>query len=414
MDKKLKNVAVKLSNQVKERISMLEDLQDSAVYEFIEEEIFKRKDLLYLSAPSIVLLAESVFSAVRSDMDILQKYVDDAEVSEIMVNGKDNIFIERRGRIEKTADKFDTIEELNEVIHRVAGKVNRQISEMEPIVDARLSDGSRVNAVYGNVAIGGPAFTVRKFPKISLTMDDLIEYETITEEASEFLKLLVKSGYNLFISGGTSSGKTTFLNALSDSIPRRERIVVIEDSMELKLDELINVIRLECKPKNAQGKGEVSMRHLIRSSLRMRPDRIIVGEVRGGEIIEMIQAMNTGHDGSLSTGHGTGVSGMLKRMEALFLQAGDFPIDAVREQIAQAIDVVVQLAKIADMGRRVIEICEIINYEGGKFQLNPIYRFKEGRLVKIANKLMHTEKMKLSGYYDEYLRWREAEGNEGR
>lgn len=414
MDKKLKNVAVKLSNQVKERISMLEDLQDSAVYEFIEEEIFKRKDLLYLSAPSIVLLAESVFSAVRSDMDILQKYVDDAEVSEIMVNGKDNIFIERRGRIEKTADKFDTIEELNEVIHRVAGKVNRQISEMEPIVDARLSDGSRVNAVYGNVAIGGPAFTVRKFPKISLTMDDLIEYETITEEGGEFLKLLVKSGYNLFISGGTSSGKTTFLNALSDSIPRRERIVVIEDSMELKLDELINVIRLECKPKNAQGKGEVSMRHLIRSSLRMRPDRIIVGEVRGGEIIEMIQAMNTGHDGSLSTGHGTGVSGMLKRMEAMFLQAGDFPIDAVREQIAQAIDVVVQLAKIADMGRRVIEICEIINYEGGKFQLNPIYRFKEGRLVKIANKLMHTEKMKLSGYYDEYLRWREAEGNEGR
>ena len=349
-----------------------------------------------------------MFSAVRSDMDILQKYVEDAEVSEIMVNGKDNIFIERRGKIEKTADKFDTTEELNEVIHRVAGKVNRQISEMDPIVDARLSDGSRVNAVYGNVAIGGPAFTVRKFPNISLRMNDLIEYETITKEAGKLLKLLVGSGYNLFISGGTSSGKTTFLNALSDSIPTGERIVVIEDSMELKLNGLSNVVRLECKPKNAQGRGEVSMRHLIRSSLRMRPDRIIVGEVRGGEIIEMIQAMNTGHDGSLSTGHGTGVAGMLKRMEAMFLQAGEFPVDAIREQIAQAIDIVVQLAKIANTGRRVTEICEIVNYEGGRFKLNPIYRFTDGKLVKTHNELVNTEKMKLNGYYNEYLKWQEA------
>lgn len=412
MDKRLKNIAVKLSNKVKERISVIDDLQDEAVYELIEEEIFRRKDLSYLPAPTVVLLAERVFSAVRSDMDILQKYVDDAEVSEIMVNGKDNIFIERRGRIEKTADKFDTTEELNEVIHRVAGKVNRQISEMNPIVDARLSDGSRVNAVYGNVAIGGPAFTVRKFPKISLKMNDLIEYETITKEAGKLLKLLVGSGYNLFISGGTSSGKTTFLNALSDSIPTGERIVVIEDSMELKLDELSNVVRLECKPKNAQGRGEVSMRHLIRSSLRMRPDRIIVGEVRGGEIIEMIQAMNTGHDGSLSTGHGTGVIGMLKRMEAMFLQAGEFPVDAIREQIAQAIDIVVQLAKIANTGRRVTEICEIVNYEGGRFKLNPIYRFIDGKLVKTSNDLVNTEKMKLNGYYDKYLRWQEASRDE--
>lgn len=408
MDKRLKNIAVKLSNKVKERISVIDDLQDEAVYELIEEEIFRRKDLSYLPAPTVVLLAERVFSAVRSDMDILQKYVEDAEVSEIMVNGKDNIFIERRGKIEKTADKFDTTEELNEVIHRVAGKVNRQISEMDPIVDARLSDGSRVNAVYGNVAIGGPAFTVRKFPKISLRMNDLIEYETITKEAGKLLKLLVGSGYNLFISGGTSSGKTTFLNALSDSIPTGERIVVIEDSMELKLNGLRNVVRLECKPKNAQGRGEVSMRHLIRSSLRMRPDRIIVGEVRGGEIIEMIQAMNTGHDGSLSTGHGTGVAGMLKRMEAMFLQAGEFPVDAIREQIAQAIDIVVQLAKIANTGRRVTEICEIVNYEGGRFKLNPIYRFTDGKLVKTHNELVNTEKMKRNGYHDKYLRWQEA------
>lgn len=408
MDKRLKNIAVKLSNKVKERISVIDDLQDEAVYELIEEEIFRRKDLRYLPAPTVVLLAERVFSAVRSDMDILQKYVEDTEVSEIMVNGKDNIFIERRGKIEKTADKFDTTEELNEVIHRVAGKVNRQISEMDPIVDARLSDGSRVNAVYGNVAIGGPAFTVRKFPKISLRMNDLIEYETITKEAGKLLKLLVGSGYNLFISGGTSSGKTTFLNALSDSIPTGERIVVIEDSMELKLNGLRNVVRLECKPKNAQGRGEVSMRHLIRSSLRMRPDRIIVGEVRGGEIIEMIQAMNTGHDGSLSTGHGTGVAGMLKRMEAMFLQAGEFPVDAIREQIAQAIDIVVQLAKIANTGRRVTEICEIVNYEGGRFKLNPIYRFTDGKLVKTHNELVNTEKMKLNGYYNEYLKWQEA------
>lgn len=412
MDKRLKNIAAKLSDKVKERISVIDDLQDEAVYELIEEEIFKRKDLRYLSAPTVVFLAERVFSAVRSDMDILQKYVEDAEVSEIMVNGKDNIFIERRGKIEKTADKFDTTEELNEVIHRVAGKVNRQISEMDPIVDARLSDGSRVNAVYGNVAIGGPAFTVRKFPKISLKMDNLIEYETITREVGEFLNLLVKSGYNLFISGGTSSGKTTFLNALSDSIPAVERIVVIEDSMELKLDGLSNVVRLECKPMNAQGKGEVSMRHLIRSSLRMRPDRIIVGEVRGGEIIEMIQAMNTGHDGSLSTGHGTGVAGMLKRMEAMFLQAGEFPVDAIREQIAQAIDVVVQLAKIANTGRRVTEICEIVNYDAGKFHLNPIYRFIDGKLLKTHNEFINTEKMKLNGYYDEYLKWREASSDD--
>ncbi len=352
-----------------------------------------------------------IFNATRKDLDLLQPYADDKEVSEIMVNGIDHIFIEKKGKMEKLDIQFETIEDLEEIIRRIAAKVHREINELNPIVDARLEDGSRVHAVYKNVALNGPILTIRRFPENRITMEDLLTKETLTIEAADFLKKLVRSGYNIFISGGTSSGKTTFLNVLSEYIPKDERVIVIEDSAELQITGINNIVRLECKNANVQGKGEVSVRQLIKASLRMRPNRIIVGEVRGEEVLDMIQAMNTGHDGSLSTGHGNSPEGMLSRIEAMFLQAADYPIDAIRSQIAEALDIIVHLGRLPDKSRKVLEISEIEGYRDSKIYINPLFKYivsksvscaegmPSGKLIPTGNELKNTAKLEMNGAY---------------
>ena len=350
-----------------------------------------------LSLRELRQIADSIFYTVRCELGVLTPLMEDNEITEIMVNGAGSIYVERGGHMENSSLTFDSAEELEEVIRRIAAGVHREINEMIPILDARLENGDRVNAVYKNVALGGPSLSIRKFPKTALTMERLIEFGSITQEAAEFLKKVVAAGYNCFISGGTSSGKTTFLNILSEYIPKEERIVVIEDSAELKLIGAENIVRLECRSANVHGKGEVNMESLIRTSLRMRPDRIIIGEVRGGECAEMLQAMNTGHSG-MSTGHANSIEGMLRRLEAMYLQKAAFPIEAIREQIAQGIDIIVHLGRIAQKGRKVLEIAEIQGLNNNKFIINSIfnYKFDQG-LIATGNKIVNTDKLKFAG-----------------
>ena len=322
--------------------------------------------------------SKKVFSCLRCDLELLQELVDDDGISEIMVNGFDSVFIERNGHLEKTDVCLDSREQLIAIIQRLAAKVGREINDLNPIVDARLSDGSRINAVNDNIAIGGPILTIRKFGKTKITMDELIDRGDISRDAAEFLKSAVEAGCNIFVSGGTSSGKTSFLNILSDCIPPDERIIVIEDSAELQIRNHENMIRMESKSSNSQGKGAVTIRELIKASLRMRPDRIIVGEVRGDEVIDMLAAMSTGHDGSLSTGHANSPLGMLGRLETLHITGSGFPLSAVRNQIADAIDLIVQLKRFPDGHRRVMEICELCGVKDGEIELNTLFDRNKG------------------------------------
>lgn len=372
-----------------------DSLTDAAALEKIEEYVFSLKKAQSCSHRQNDRLIERIFLSLRKEMDILQPYIDDKSISEIMVNGKDYIFVEREGRIERLPLSFDSTEDLEELIRRIASRVHREINELNPIVDARLSDGSRVNAVYKNIALNGPILTIRKFPDRVMSMQDLINNGTIEKSIAGFLQILVKAGYNCFVCGGTSSGKTTLLNVLSQSIPADERVVVIEDSAELQIDQVENIVRLECRNANVQGKGEVDMAQLVRASLRMRPDRIVIGEVRGREVMDMIQAMNTGHDGSLSTGHANNIEGMLKRLEAMFLQAADLPVEAIRSQITEGIDIMIHMSRMPDGSRRVMEISEIEGMQDGDIRMNSLYKYGCGR----ANiHLKHTEKLELSGY----------------
>ncbi|MDD2190492.1 MAG: CpaF family protein [Eubacteriales bacterium] len=391
--------------------SKQEQLTDAEVLSLIEDYVLQDQSTESYSFRKKGEIISGIFNSTRKDLDLLQPYADDKEVSEIMVNGINNIFIERNGKIEKVNVRFESTEDLEEIIRRIAAKVHREVNELNPIVDARLDDGSRVNAVYKNIALNGPILTIRRFPENRIMMEDLLERGTITPEASQLLKTLVRCGYNIFISGGTSSGKTTFLNVLSEFIPKDERVIVIEDSSELQISGIENLVRLECKNANAQGRGEISMRQLIKASLRMRPNRIIVGEVRGAEVLDMIQAMNTGHDGSLSTGHGNSPEGMMARIEAMFLQAADFPVDAIRSQIAEAIDIIVHLGKLPDQSRKVLEISEIAGYNNGKIYMNPLFQYKgnscfsssggkqKGQLEATGNKLINILKLERNGIY---------------
>ena len=328
----------------------------------------------------------------RGKLGILDPLAEDEEISEIMVNGKDDIFYEKNGKVFRYDMEFETTEELEDVMRNIAGSVHREINELNPIVDARLEDGSRVNGVYKNVAVNGPILTIRKFSDKYMTMEDLVSNGTMTERESEFLTSLVACGYNLFISGGTSSGKTTLLNALSTAVPENERVIVIEDSMELKLSHIKNIVHMECRNANSKGKGMVTMSDLIKASLRMRPDRIIVGEVRGGEVAEMLQAMNTGHPGSMSTGHGNTVEGMLKRLEAMYLMSAALNIDAIREQISEGIDVMVHIRRDREGLRHIAEMKEILGYEHGRFILNDLMSEKSGGIVNLDKALLGGEK----------------------
>ena len=339
-----------------------------------------------------------VYCTLSCELEILQDLADDPQVTEIMVNGPGAVFIERGSGIERSDVVFETPRQLEQVIQRLAAGVGREMNELNPIVDARLSDGSRINAVGANVAIGGPILTIRKFNKARMTMEDLVAQGDICPEAAELLKMLVACRYNIFVSGGTSSGKTTFLNVLSDYIPPQERVIVIEDSAELQIRAHENLVRLEAKGANAQGRGAVNIKDLIRASLRMRPDRIIVGEVRGAEVVDMLAAMSTGHDGSLSTGHANSAKGMIGRLETMFISGTNFPIDAVRGQIAQSIDLFVHLARTQDGHRRVIEISEVIGVEKGEVALRQLFRYAPGRgLEATGEKLSATEKLRLAG-----------------
>lgn len=399
MQKKLSNIEVDLTNRIRHEINKMPDkLTDDEALDLIEEFVLHNIETKHFPYQIKQKIIQAIFLATRKELDLLQPYADDKTVNEIMVNGPDNIFIEKKGKIEKIEKTFTDKEQLEEIIRRIAGQVHKDINELNPILDARLKDGSRVNAVYRNVALDGPILTIRRFPEKKINMDELIRLETISKEAAEYLNSLVVAGYNIFISGGTSSGKTTFLNVLSNFIPKTERVVVIEDSAELQIAGIDNLVRLESRNANVQGKGEVTIRDLIKASLRMRPDRVIVGEVRGAEVVDMIQAMNTGHDGSLSTGHGNSPEGMLARLEAMFLMAAEFPLDAIRMQIAEAIDIIVHLARLPDRTRRVMEIIEVEGYKNGKIGTNRLFNFKRnGGLIPSGNKLKNRYKLEMKG-----------------
>lgn len=349
-----------LKNDVKGRDEAIREV----LHMIMEEPALMNKDF-----DTIEREARRISLKIRGNFGILDPLIEDESVNEIMVNGKDDIFYEKGGRIARYDLVFDTVEELEEVIRSIAGQVHREINELNPIVDARLPDGSRVSGVYKNVAVNGPILTIRKFSESFITIEDLISNGTVKEDEAEFLKALVICGYNLFISGGTSSGKTTLLNALSDFIPEEERVIVIEDSMELKLSHISNIVHMECRNANSQGKGMVTMADLIKASLRMRPDRIIVGEVRGGEVAEMLQAMNTGHPGSMSTGHGNTCEGMLKRLESMYLMAIPLDVNAIRAQIAEGIDIMIHVVRDKEGKRRISEMKELLGYENGSFIL---------------------------------------------
>ena len=347
---------------------MMEDHDDPK--SVIIETVFRKDEARELGWEELDELIQSTYLMTRGKLGILDPLAEDEDVTEIMVNGKDSIFYEKNGRIERYGLSFNTTEDLEEVMRNIAGSVHREINELNPIVDARLEDGSRVNGVYKNIALNGPILTIRKFSGKYITMDDLVGNGTVTDRQAEFLRALVESGYNLFISGGTSSGKTTLLNALSDYIPKEERVIVIEDSMELKLSHIENIVHMECRNANSRGKGLVTMADLIKTSLRMRPDRIIVGEVRGGEVVDMLQAMNTGHSGSMSTGHGNSTEGMLKRLESMYLMSVPLNVDAIRAQIAEGVDVLIHLERDRYGKRRIVEMKELLGYENGEFALN--------------------------------------------
>ncbi len=371
------NFKKKITERVKERLLDMSFPEENAE-EVIIDEIFNDERCLGLETDELDHLIRNVYLNVRGKYGILDPLIEDDGVNEIMVNGPDCIFFEKDHRVERYEMTFDSSEDLEEVMRTIASQVHREINELNPIVDARLPDGSRVNGVYKNVAINGPILTIRKFSSDYITMKDLVSNGTLCEKEAEFLEALVTCGYNIFISGGTSSGKTTLLNALSDAIPKTERVIVIEDSMELKLDHIENIVHMECRSANSRGKGLVTMADLIKTSLRMRPDRIIVGEVRSGEVVEMLQAMNTGHPGSMSTGHGNSVEGMLKRLESMYLMAVTLNVDAIRSQIAEGIDVLIHVERDREGRRHLREIKELVGYEDGKFILRDLMKGEIG------------------------------------
>lgn len=398
---------LRLRDDVQASLDLSNSISDEDLRLHIEGIVFKYSEQSYLTTQDKIEFVNKIFDSLRG-YDILQPLIDDKEITEIMVNSFDEIFIEKEGVIKQLPIKFENQERLEDIIQSIVAKVNRVVNEFSPIVDARLKDGSRVNVVLPPIALKGPSMTIRKFPDNPLTIEDLINKEALTREVAELLKKLVISKYNIFISGGTGSGKTTFLNALSNFIPLDERIITIEDSAELQIKAIPNLIRLEKRNPNTEGKGEITISDLIRTSLRMRPNRIIVGEVRGSEALDMLQAMNTGHEGSLSTGHANSVADMLSRLETMVLSGANLPIEVIRKQISSAIDILIHLSRMRDNSRKVVEISEVIGFENGDVKLNTLYQFVEleesadgkiiGELVATENKLQNITKLKMAGF----------------
>ena len=382
------------------------EYSDEELYELIEEKVLKKSHEVYIAQSEKESITKSVYNSMRG-MDVLQELIDNPDITEIMVNGPDNIFVENSGKIEKYPERFMDVHKLEDVIQQIVSKVNRVVNETSPIVDFRLTDGSRVNVVLPPVSLEGPVVTIRKFPEKPMTIKKLVQIGSLSEEAAQFLEKIVKAGYNIFISGGTGSGKTTFLNALSDYIPQDERIITIEDAAELQIRNIPNLVRLEVRNANIEGKNAVTIRDLLKSSLRMRPDRIVLGEVRDAAACELLNAMNTGHDGSFCTGHANSSKDMLSRLETLVLSGMDIPILAIRNQIAAAVDIIIHLGRLRDKTRKVLEIAEVIGMDGDNIKLGTLFEFVEegedadgrviGKLCRTEKQIIHTEKLQRAG-----------------
>lgn len=397
--------AEQLHARILDELDLSKEVEDEELTRIIYRVLREAESREYLPLNVKTALGRELFNAFRK-LDLLEEFLEDDEITEVMINGTQNIFYEKKGRIFQSDKRFLSKEKLEDVIQQIVAGANRLVNEASPIVDARLADGSRVNVVLAPIALNGPIVTIRKFPTESITMKQLIEWNSISEEVAEFLALLVESGYNIFISGGTGSGKTTFLNALSQYIPKDERIITIEDNAELRILDVPNLVSLEARNANVEGTGEVTIRQLIKSALRMRPDRIIVGEVRSAEAIDMLQALNTGHDGSLSTGHANSPEDMLSRLETMVLMGMELPLTAIRRQIASGIDVIVHLGRLRDKSRKLLEVSEVMDYREGEIHLQTVYRYEEtgeenGKIQGVWEKkgeLKHTGKLLAAGY----------------
>lgn len=397
--------AEQLHARILEELDLTREVEDEELTKIIHQVLKEAGEREYISLSERTVLGKELFNAFRK-LDLLQEFLEDEEITEIMINGTQNIFYEKDGRLYQSEKRFLSKDKLEDVIQQIAAGSNRLVNEASPIVDARLSDGSRVNVILAPVALNGPIVTIRKFPKEAVTMKQLIKWNSVSKEVAGILAIYVAAGYNIFISGGTGSGKTTFLNALSQYIPKDERIITIEDNAELKILGVANLVSLEARNANAEGTGEVTIRDLIKSALRMRPTRIIVGEVRSAEAIDMLQALNTGHDGSLSTGHANSPKDMLSRLETMVLMGMELPLPAIRRQIASGIDLIVHLGRLRDKSRKVLEVTEILDYQDGEILLQPIYSFQEtgeknGKIQGVWKKvhdLTHTGKLLAAGY----------------
>lgn len=395
-----------LHTRILDELDMTREIEDDELTRLIYRVLKEASEEEYLSLAEKTALGRELFNAFRK-LDVLQEFLEDDRITEIMINGTQNIFYERDGKIFQSDRRFISRDKLEDVVQQIAAGSNRLVNEASPIVDARLTDGSRVNIVLEPIALNGPIVTIRKFSKEAITMRQLIAWNSISSEVSELLAKLVAAGYNIFISGGTGSGKTTFLNALSQFIPKTERIITIEDNAELRIQDVPNLVRLEARNANVEGTGEVTIRELIRSALRMRPDRIIVGEVRSAEAIDMLQALNTGHDGSLSTGHANSPTDMLSRLETMVLMGMDLPLSAIQRQIASGIDILVHLGRLRDKSRKLLEVTEVLGYWDGEIRLQTLYKYtevqeEEGKIQgewRRVQEITHKEKLLAAGYH---------------
>ncbi|SEK84815.1 pilus assembly protein CpaF [Pseudobutyrivibrio ruminis] len=393
-----------IRQEVMNALDLSMDVSDEEILTLIKNIIIEKGKNRPISLADRKRIENHVFNSLRK-LDVLEDLLNDEEITEIMINGPENIFIEKKGRVVQCSEKFSSEEKLNDIIQNIVAQSNKIVNESNPIVDTRLSDGSRVNIVLKPAAVDYSILSIRKFPKEQMNMERLKSFGSISEEQVELLRKLVASGYNIFVSGGTGSGKTSFLNALGEFIPSDERVITIEDSAELQLKNVDNLVRLEARNANLEGKNEITIRDLLKSSLRMRPDRIIVGECRGAEALEMLQAFNTGHDGSCSTGHSNSCKDMLSRLETMVLMGAEIPLPAIRQQIASGIDIIVQLGRLRDKSRKLLEITEVLGLEDNEIQLNPLYRFKEleevnGRIVgqwEKVGSLINQEKLAANG-----------------
>ena len=400
--------AEQLHARILEELDLTREVEDEELTKIIHQVLKEAGEREYISLSEKTALGKELFNAFRK-LDLLQEFLEDDNITEIMINGTQNIFYEKEGKLYQSEKRFLSKEKLEDVIQQIVAGSNRLVNEASPIVDARLADGSRVNVILAPIALNGPVVTIRKFPKEAVTMRQLVTWNSISKEVAKILAVFVAAGYNIFISGGTGSGKTTFLNALSQFIPKDERIITIEDNAELRILDVANLVSLEARNANAEGSGEVTIRDLIKSALRMRPTRIIVGEVRSAEAIDMLQALNTGHDGSLSTGHANSPTDMLSRLETMVLMGMEIPLPAIRKQIASGIDLIVHLGRLRDKSRKVLEVTEIIDYRDGEILLQPIYSFEEtgeknGKIQgvwKKVHRLTHTGKLVATGYKEE-------------